>query len=119
MKKFWLTLGLTLILTGWGGPGYLGFDITPALGKRPPYPPPPYYNPYYTPPPSNYYNYYSAPYTDPFSQFLYYVAPRSRGEEDYEDWENRRRERFAPGHRGRGHEEFEEHEHRGRGHGER
>ena len=67
MKKFWLSLGLTLILVGWGGGGYYGFGTSPSFGQD--------YN--YCDPnvQSCYNNYYSAPYADPSSQFLYYVAP--------------------------------------------
>ncbi len=93
MKKLWLILGLTLILATWGGQGYQGFGASPAFGQPPPYyVPPPYNNPYYYPPPSTYYNYYSAPYADPLSQFLYYAVPQISGEEDREEWEHRRKE---------------------------
>ena len=53
MKKFWLSLGLTLTLTCWYGGGYYGFGTCAALGQT----------------------YYSAPYADPLSQLLYYLAP--------------------------------------------
>ena len=53
MKKFCLSLGLTLILTCWYGGGYYGFGTCAALGQT----------------------YYSAPYADPLSQLLYYLAP--------------------------------------------
>lgn len=102
MKKFWLTLGLISILLAGGGQG--GFGTSPAFGQPPPYPP--YNNPYYYPPPSNYYNYYSAPYADPLSQFLYYVVPQIGGEER-EEWEHRGRGRE------RGREGFEPREHGG------
>ncbi len=106
MKKLWLTLGLTVMLMTGGGPGYHGFGDSPALGQPPPYaqpyPPQPYYNPYYYPPPYNYYNYYSAPYTDPLSQFLYYVAPQIEGQEEREGWEHHAQEYYE--HRGRGYE---------------
>jgi hypothetical protein len=114
MKKLCLTLGLALMLTAWGGQGYQGFGTGPACGQPPPYVPPPYNNPYYYPPPSNYYNYYSAPYADPLSQFLYYVAPQIGGEwEEREEGEyNRGREGYE--HRARGREGYE---HRGHGRG--
>jgi hypothetical protein len=53
MKKFWLSLGLTFILTCWCGGGYYGFGTCAAFGQ----------------------SYYSAPYADPLSQLLYYIAP--------------------------------------------
>jgi len=113
MKKLWLTLGLTLMLMTGGGQGYHGFGTSPACGQPPLYVPPPYNNPYYYPPPSNYYNYYSAPYGDPLSQFLYYVAPQIGGERGYEGWEHRGREPYK--YRGHG-REGSEHRGHGRGH---
>ncbi|MFA5183545.1 MAG: hypothetical protein WC405_19730 [Syntrophales bacterium] len=110
MKKLGLTLGLILMLTAWGGQGYQGFRSGPAYGQPAPYGPQPYYNPYYYPPPYNYYNYYSAPYADPLSQFLYYVAPQISGEGEREEWEHRGREYYK--YRGRGREGFK---YRGRG----
>ncbi len=56
MKKFWLSLGLTLILVCWCGGGYYGFGTCAAFGQ----------------------SYYSAPYADPLSQLLYYIAPQGR-----------------------------------------
>jgi hypothetical protein len=114
MKKVWLILGLTLILAGWGGPGYLGFGTDPACGQPPPFVPPPYNNPYYYPPPYNYYNYYSAPYEDPLSQFLYYLAPQiGEEQEEQEEREYRRREYYEPREHGR---EYYEHREREREH---
>jgi hypothetical protein len=111
MKKVWITLALTLILAGWGGTGYLGFGTNPACGQPPPYyVPPPYDNPYYSPPPYDYYNYYSAPYADPFSQFLYYLAPQIGEEmEEHEEREYRGPEYYE--HRGHEREGFEHREH--------
>jgi hypothetical protein len=98
MKKFWVTLGLiSILMVG-------GFGNSPVLGQPPP--PPPYDNPYYYPPPSNYYNYYSAPYADPLSQFLYFIAPQIGGEEE---WEHRGRERGREGYEHRGRERGREH----------
>lgn len=97
MKKFVLSLGLTLILLGGGGLGYHGFGPSRA-GAQPP--PPYYYDPYYCDP-NYYYNCYSAPYVDPNAQyFLYYVVPRI-GEELEERHE--RREHFEH----KGHEKYE------------
>ncbi|MHB9074882.1 MAG: hypothetical protein ACYC6G_15310 [Desulfobaccales bacterium] len=104
MKKWWLTLGLALMLTAGGGQGFHGFGAGPACGQPPPYVPPPYNNPYYYPPPYNYYNYYSAPYSDPLSQFLYYVAPQVGREGAYEEWEHRGREGYEHRGHGRGHD---------------
>ena len=61
MKKFWLFLGLTLILVCWGGGGYYGFGTCPAFGQ----------------------SYFSAPYTNPLSQFLYYLAPPVNQNQSY------------------------------------
>jgi hypothetical protein len=33
MKKFWLVLGLTLILACWCGGGYYGFGTSAAFGQ--------------------------------------------------------------------------------------
>lgn len=111
MKKLCLTLGLILILVGVGGQGYHSFGTSPACGQPPPYqPPPPYNNPYYYPPPSNYYNYYSAPYADPLSQLLYYIAPQIGGEQEEQgEGEYRGREYYE--HRGHGREGYEHREH--------
>ena len=71
MKKFWLCLGIALILACWSGKGYYGFGTCPAFGQ-------PYNDGNLTCDPSdpNCYNeYYAAPTADPLSQLLYYVAP--------------------------------------------
>ena len=106
MKKFWLILGLALILVALGGAGYRGFGTGPAFGQ--------YYYPYPQPPflscnpsdPYCYYDYYSVPYADPYSQYFYYTVPKvGEGyEERRERWEHRE-------HRG-----YEERERRGREH---
>jgi hypothetical protein len=71
MKKFWLSLGLTLILACWCGGGYYGFGTGAAFGQD-------YYSPSLSCNPSDpacYHDYYVAPYADPLSQLLYYIAP--------------------------------------------
>jgi hypothetical protein len=72
MKKFWLSLGLTLMLTCWCGAGDYGLGTGAAFGQD-------YYGPSLSCNPSDpscYNDYYAAPYApDPLSQFLYYVAP--------------------------------------------
>ncbi len=103
MKKFWLILGLALILVALGGQGYRGFGTGAAFGQ--------YYYPYPQPPflscnpsdPYCYYDYYSAPYADPYSQYFYYSVPKVG--EGYEERHERREYRE---HRG-----YEEREHRG------
>ncbi len=92
MKKLWLTLGLTLMLTCWCGVGYYGFGTCPAFGQ-----------PYVSCDPSDpycYNEYHAAPYADPLSQLLYYVAPPvgrdyryERREENRDRRDNRRDER--------------------------
>jgi len=73
MKKFWLSLGLTLFFVFLGGGGYYGFGTTPSFGQdyR-------YADPY---DPNGYNNYYSAPKADPLSQLLYYFIPQTQGNE--------------------------------------
>jgi hypothetical protein len=71
MKKFWLSLGLTLMLTCWCGAGYYGLGTGAAFGQD-------YYAPSLSCNPSDpacYHDYYTAPYADPLSQLLYYIAP--------------------------------------------
>ena len=68
MKKFWLTIGLTLMLTCWCGVGYYGFGTCPAFGQT-------YYLTCNPNDPDCYREYHSAPYADPDTQFFYYVAP--------------------------------------------
>ena len=71
MKKFWLCLGIALILACWSGKGYYGFGTCPAFGQ-------PYYDGNLTCDPSDpncYNDYYAAPTANPLSQLLYYVAP--------------------------------------------
>jgi hypothetical protein len=89
MKKFWLSLGLTLMLACWCGVGYYGFEARPAFGQD-----------YYTrglscnpSDPSCYHDYYAAPYADPLSQLLYYIAPPVERDHRYERQESNRERR--------------------------
>ncbi len=104
MKKFVLSLGLTLMLLSWGWPQYPRFGVSPAQGQPPP--PPYYYNqPYYCDP--NFYDQcYSAPYVDPNAEnYFYYLVPQIGGElEEHREREHERREYYE-------HREHEEHEH--------
>lgn len=71
MKKFWLSLGLTLMLTCWCGAGNYGLGTGAAFGQD-------YYNRSLSCNPSDpscYNDYYRAPNADPLSQLLYYIAP--------------------------------------------
>lgn len=80
MKKFWLSLGLTLILACWCGAGYYGFGTAAAFGQD-------YYNRSLSCNPSDpscYRDYYRAPYADPLSQLLYYIAPPVYQDQRYE-----------------------------------
>jgi hypothetical protein len=80
MKKFWLTLGLTLMLTCWCGVGYYGFGTSAAFGQ--------YYDSRHLScdprDPSCYRDYHAAPYANPLSQLLYYIAPPVEREQRYE-----------------------------------
>lgn len=71
MKKFCLSLGLSLFLACWCGEGYYGFGTGIAFGQ--------YYGSRHLScdprDPSCYRDYHAAPYADPLSQFLYYIAP--------------------------------------------
>ncbi len=100
MKKLCLSLGLTFILTCWCGAGYFGLGTDPAFGQD-----------YYTPSlscnasdPACYGDYHRAPYADPLSQLLYYVAPPVSPDYRYQRRERRDRDR----------EERREHEDRDR-----
>ena len=95
MKKFWLSLGLGLMLACWCGGGYYGFGTCPAFGQ------------YYDSPslscdprdPSCYRDYHAAPYADPLSQLLYYIAPpvdRDQRYEHYETNQHKERQRKSP-----------------------
>jgi hypothetical protein len=75
MKKSMLALGLILILVCCGWQGYQGFGSAPAMAD-PEHPRARGYyqcDPYYSR--CTYDNYYSAPYTDPLTQFFYYTIP--------------------------------------------
>jgi uncharacterized membrane protein YgcG len=108
MKKFYLSVGLTLILAGCGGEGYYGgYGIYPSF-DQPYYYDYPYYSPgpYFFQEPYNYYNYYSVPYTNPYYQYPSYSAP-GRGERREERFEHQGGERGGGGSRsgrGGGHE---------------
>ena len=81
MKKFWLSLGLTLMLACWCGSGYYGFGTGAAFGQQNYYSRSLSCNPS---DPSCYNDYYRAPYAGPLSQLLYYVAPPVDQDRRYE-----------------------------------
>ena len=89
MKKFWLSLGLGLILACWCGGGYYGFGTCPAFGQ--------YYDSRHLScdprDPQCYREYHAAPYADPLSQFLYYVAPPVSRDQRYQHQETNRERR--------------------------
>ena len=88
MKKFWLSLGLTLMLSCWCGAGYYGLTGA-AFGQD-------YYSPSLSCSPSEpncYRDYYRAPYSDPLSQLLYYIAPPSGQYQSYQRQETNRERR--------------------------
>ncbi len=98
MKKLMLSLALILMLICWGWQGYQGVGTAPALSQ----PPPPGY--YYSCDPNyyqcDYYNYYSAPYTDPGTQFFYYTLPWAGGElEEHLEHREYREHEHPRGHR--------------------
>ena len=71
MKKFWLSLGLTLMLACWCVGGNYGLGTGAAFGQD-------YYYPSLScnaSDPACYGDYYRAPYADPRSQYLYYNNP--------------------------------------------
>jgi hypothetical protein len=78
MKKLILSLGLILMLVCWGWQGGPGVGTAPAIAKPPPPPGYGYCDPYYYN--CNYNNYYTAPYSDPITQFFYYTIPQSGGD---------------------------------------
>ena len=83
MKKFWLSLTLTLMLTCWCVGGNYGFGTGAAFGQD-------YYSPSLSCNPSDpscYNDYYRAPYADPLSQLLYYVAPPVYQDQRYQGQE--------------------------------
>jgi hypothetical protein len=100
MKKLWLSLGLTLMLTCWCGSGNYGLGTAAAFGQD-------YYAPSLSCNPSDpncYQDYYRAPYADPLSQLLYYIAPPVEP-----DYRYQRRETYRE-HRDRDREERREHD---------
>jgi hypothetical protein len=90
MKKFCLTLGLTVMLTCWSGAGYFGSGTGAAFGQQTYYAPSLSCNPS---DPSCYHDYYAAPYADPLSQLLYYVAPPVERDYRYQRQETSRERR--------------------------
>ena len=98
MKKFWLVLGLGLILTCW-----CGFGTGTAFGQ--------YYGSRHLScdprDPSCYRDYHAAPYADPFSQFLYYVAPPVGRDQRYDTHQRYQHQEGNRGGRGGGHGEHE------------
>ncbi len=92
MRKIWPTLGLVLILVGWGVMGY-GIGASPAQAQ--------YYEPgYQYCDPYNYCTYYNAPYENPSEQFFFYAVPHFGEEfEEHEFREHRGHERFEHGER--------------------
>jgi len=95
MKKFWLCLGLGLILACWCGGGYYGFGTGTAYGQ--------YYDSHLScdpRDPSCYRDYHAAPYANPLSQFLYYIAPPVARDQRYDtrqryQYQETKRERKA------------------------
>jgi hypothetical protein len=96
MKKIWLYLGIGLMLTCWCGGGYYGLGTGTAFGQ------------YYDPrgqrhgsrhlscdprDPSCYRDYHAAPYADPLSQLLYYIAPPVNRDQRYQHQETNRERR--------------------------
>jgi hypothetical protein len=97
MKKFWLSLGLTFMLSCWCGAGNYGLGTGAAFGQD-------YYNRSLSCNPSDpacYNDYYAAPYArDPLSQLLYYIAPPVARDQRYEtrqryQYQETKRERKA------------------------
>ena len=89
MKKFWLSLGLTLMLVCWCGAGDYGLGPGAAFGQD-------YYAPSLSCNPSDpscYGDYHRAPYADPLSQLLYYIAPPVERDYRYQRQETYRERR--------------------------
>lgn len=94
MRKLVLSLGLVLILAGWGS-GYYDWGLSPAHGQPQPYLydlPPGYPPGYQYCDPYNYCTYYSAPYADPYTQFFFYGVPQIGGQIFREHERRERRE---------------------------
>lgn len=72
MKKLMLLLIVTLTLVCWGRQEYNVFGAAPVYGQPPP-PPSVVCDPYYET--CTYYNYFTAPYTDPDTMYFYYTVP--------------------------------------------
>ena len=89
MKKFWLSLGLTLMLACWCGAGYYGLGTGPAFGQD-------YYIAACLATPATLIvtmTIIRAPYADPLSQLLYYVAPPVDRDYRYQRQETNRERR--------------------------
>ena len=89
MKKFWLFLGLTLMLACWCVGGNYGLGTGTAFGQDE-------YSRSLSCNPSDpacYNDYYRAPYADPLSQLLYYVAPPVYQDQRYQRPETYREHR--------------------------
>jgi hypothetical protein len=87
MKKFWLSLGLGLMLACWCGGGYYGLGTCPAFAQYYGYRGQNYDSRHLScdpRDPSCYRDYHAAPYADPFSQLLYYIAPPVERNQHYD-----------------------------------
>jgi hypothetical protein len=99
MKKIVLTLGVALVLAGLGWQGYpnlanaqVGFSINVGPAQ----PAQPYCDPYYAN--CSYYNYYSAPYAEPYNQYFYYSSPPVYEEPHWRGHERGHERRVEPRH---------------------
>jgi hypothetical protein len=111
MKKFWLSIGLTLLITCcWCGAGYYGLGTGPAFGQD-------YYSPSLSCNPSDpscYNDYYRAPYADPLSQLLYYIAPPVERDYRYEQRQHYQRQESKRERQDRDHRDRQQRDHQQR-----